>query len=78
MRGTEGETAASIGDVGRLGDEFAFTLFDGQDREIAAFVFETEQDARAGAKMMQDILARTVAVSPAEGIGFVGVPVVKS
>jgi hypothetical protein len=71
----EGEPVGTVGAVGPLGDEWAFTLYDGQESEIAAFVFENETDARKAAKMMQDILARAVAVSPAEERGFVAVPV---
>jgi hypothetical protein len=45
-----GELIGSIDDVGPLGDEWAFTLYDdGQEREIAAFAFETEKDARSAA-----------------------------
>jgi hypothetical protein len=67
----EGEQAASVGDVGQLGDEWAFTLFDQEEREIAAFVFHDEREARQAAKMMQDIVARAVAVAVAEELGFV-------
>jgi hypothetical protein len=62
----EGESAASIGDVGHLGDEWAFTLFDTQDREIAAFVFNDERDARQAHKAMQVVVTRAMAVSPTE------------
>jgi hypothetical protein len=41
----EGMEAGSVGDVGQLGGEWAFTLFDNQEREIAAFVFQDEHDA---------------------------------
>jgi hypothetical protein len=60
------------------GDEWAFTLYDVQEREIAAFVFHDERDARQAHKMMQDIVARTVAISPAEERGFMAVPVVRA
>ena len=42
----EGEHVGSIGDVGPLGDEWAFTLRDSREREVAAFVFHDERDAR--------------------------------
>jgi hypothetical protein len=58
--------AGSVGDIDRLGDEWALTLFDTKDREIAAFVFQTERDARKAHRMMQDIVARSVAVSAGE------------
>jgi hypothetical protein len=75
MTTMEGEPAASVGDIGQLGDECAFTLFDSQEREIAAFVFRDERDARQAHKMMNDIVARAVAISPAEERGFVAVPI---
>jgi hypothetical protein len=56
----------ALGDVGQLGDEWAFTLYDALEREIAAFVFHDERDARQAHKMMQDVVARAMAVSPAE------------
>ena len=42
----EGQEAGSVGDVGPIGDEWSFTLFDHQEREIVAFVFGSEGDAR--------------------------------
>jgi hypothetical protein len=42
----EVEPVGSVGDVGPLGDEWAFTLYDGQEREITAFAFESEMDAQ--------------------------------
>lgn len=60
----EGMPAGSGGDVGPLGDEWAFTLFDHEEREIAAFVFHDERTARQAAKAMQDIVARAIAISP--------------
>jgi hypothetical protein len=77
MTTMEGIPAGSVGDIGPLGDEWAFTLYDHEEREILAFVFHTESDARAAARMMQDVLARAVALSPAEERGFVAVPIVK-
>ena len=58
--------AGSLGDVGQLGDEWSFTLYDHQEREIVAFVFESEGDARRAAKAMQMIVAEASALSPAE------------
>jgi len=60
MATMEGEPVGSIGDVGPLGDEWAFTLYDGQERELMAFVFHDERDARQAAKMMQNVPARAV------------------
>ena len=65
MTTMEGKSVGSIGDVGPLGDEWAFTLYDGQERELMAFVFHDEREARQAAKMMQDVLAGTVALAPA-------------
>lgn len=73
-----GMRAGSVGDVGELGDEWSFTLYDHEDREILAFVFENEADARKAHKAMQETLARAVALSPAEDRGFVSVPIVRS
>ena len=41
----EGDTG-SLSDVGELGDEWAFTLYDIQGEELLCFAFETEQTAR--------------------------------
>ena len=57
METQKGEAVGSVSDVGQLGDEWGFTLYDGQEREIVAFAFESEKDARTAAKMMQDIVA---------------------
>ena len=62
----EGKEAGSVGDVGPLGDEWSFTLFDKDEREIVAFDFESEGDARRAAKAMQMIVAEACALSPAE------------
>jgi hypothetical protein len=71
----EGVPAGHVGDVAQLGDEWAFTLFDHEEREIAAFVFHDEREARQAHKAMQDIVARSIAISPAEERGFVLVPI---
>jgi hypothetical protein len=56
MSSDVGEPVGSVGGVGQLGDEWAFTLYDGQGREIVAFVFHSERDARQGAEAMHDML----------------------
>ena len=63
----EGMLAGTVGDVGQLGDEWAFTLYDKDEREIVAFVFVEEGEARRAAKAMQMIVAEACALSPAEG-----------
>jgi hypothetical protein len=55
----------SIGDVGRLGDEWGFTLFDGAERELAEFLYPTEDEARQAQKAMR------LVVEPASEIGIV-------
>ena len=62
----EGKEAGCVGDVGPLGDEWSFTLFDKDEREIVAFVFGIEGDARRAAKAMQMMVAEASALSPAE------------
>jgi hypothetical protein len=57
----EGMRAGSVGDP--PGDEWSFTLFDNNERELLAFVFADEPGARKAAKAMQDILARCCALS---------------
>ena len=52
--------------MGQLGDEFAFTLYDHEDRELLAFVFAEEGEARRAAKVMQTIVTGTSALAPAE------------
>lgn len=59
--------AGSVGDVGQIGDEWAFTLYDNNERELLAFVFVEEGEARRAAKAMQMIVAEACALSPAEG-----------
>jgi hypothetical protein len=61
-----GMRAGSVGDVGELGDEWSFTLFDKDEREIVAFVFESEGDARRAAKAMQMVVAEALALAPPE------------
>jgi hypothetical protein len=56
-----------VGDVGPLGDEWAFTLYDHEERELLAFVFVEEGEARRAAKAMQEILAGVAALAPAQG-----------
>jgi hypothetical protein len=62
----EGMRAGSVGDVGPIGDEWAFTLYDNTDRELLAFVFTEEGEARRAAKAMQDILTGVAALAPAQ------------
>jgi hypothetical protein len=62
----EGKEAGCVGNVAPLGDEWSFTLFARQEREIAAFVFESEGDARRAAKAVQMIVAEASALAPAE------------
>ena len=59
--------AGSVGDVGRLGDKWAFTLYDNNERELLAFVFVEEGEARRTARAMQETLAGVAALAPAEG-----------
>jgi hypothetical protein len=71
--------AGSLSDVGELGDEFAFTLYDVHGEELLAFVYATEHDARAAHKMMSEALWRAMAICPTkEPTGFVAVPVVSA
>jgi hypothetical protein len=64
----EGREAGSVGDVGPLGDEWSFMLYDHQEREIVAFVFGIEGDARRAAKAMQMTVAEASALAPAESV----------
>jgi hypothetical protein len=72
----EGGAAGSVGEVGPIGDEWAFTLFDNTGRELLAFVFTEEGEARRAAKAMQEILAGVAALAPAQGTqsSFFSVP----
>ena len=72
----EGEQAGHVGDVGPIGDEWAFTLYDNNDRELLAFVFVEEGEARRAAKAMQEILVGVAALAPAQGTrsSFFSVP----
>jgi hypothetical protein len=62
MTTLEGEPVGSVSDIASLGDEWGVTVYDAKDREIAAFAFHTEIDARRAAKAMQSIVADAVAV----------------
>jgi hypothetical protein len=77
MLTSEGELVGSVGDVGPSGDEWGFSLYDGEERELLAFMFNDEHDARAAAKAMQEVMARVVALAPADERGFIAVPVVR-
>lgn len=72
----DGMRAGSVGDVGQLGDKWSFTLFDSNERELLAFVFVEEGEARRAAKAMQDILTGVAALAPAQGTqsSFFSVP----
>jgi hypothetical protein len=59
-----------------LGDEWGFTLYDAHDREIVAFCFHTEAEARQAHKMMDHVVHHAIAISPAEGAS-VAVPFLK-
>ncbi len=72
----EGTRAGSVGDVGQLGDEWSFMLYDSAEHELLAFVFAEEGEARRAAKAMQEILAGVAALAPAQGTrsAFFSVP----
>jgi hypothetical protein len=74
----EGLPAGSVSDIGKIGEEFSFTLYDHEDRELMAFLFDNEADARGAWFEMKRILGRAVALSPADDRGFVAVPIVKA
>ena len=57
--------AGTVGDVGSLGDKWAFTLYDNSKRELLSFVFVEEGEARRAAKAMQEILTGVAALAPA-------------
>ena len=65
---SEGKEAGSVGEVGPIGDEWSFMLFDNEEREIVAFVFAIEGDARQAAKAMQMVVAEACALAPAESV----------
>jgi len=58
--------AGSLSDVGELGDEWGFTLYDVHGEELLAFAFSTEQVARTAHKMMSHIVIEAVAIVPAK------------
>ena len=70
--------AGSVGDVGRIGDDWSVTLYDNAERELLAFVFADEPGARKAAKAMQDVIARAVALSATDDHGFVVAPIRKA
>lgn len=58
----EGDTG-SLSDVGELGDEWAFTLYDIQGEELLCFAFKTEQTARTAHKMMSHVVIEAMAIA---------------
>ena len=72
----EGKESGHVGDVGPLGDKWAFTLYDNNDHELLAFIFVEEGEARRAAKTMQEILTGVAALAPAQGTqsSFFSVP----
>jgi putative SOS response-associated peptidase YedK len=59
-------------------EEWGFTLYDARERELMFLAFTDESDARKGAKAMEDILARALAIVPAkEETGWIEPPVVQ-
>ena len=76
-----GESVGGLSDVGELGDEWSFTLYDGRGREVVAFAYHDEAIARRAHKAMQMAIGDAVAVSPAFeiaiGAGFVPVQTVR-
>ena len=62
----EDGAAGSVSDVDEIGDEYGFTLLDGDGRRIAAFVFATEETAGAWRKLMKKMIDETVAIARGE------------
>lgn len=64
-----------------MGDEWSFTLYDGQGHEVVAFAYHDETTARRAHKAMLFVMGDAVAVSPAFemaiGAGFVPVQTVR-
>lgn len=54
--------AGSLSDVGALGDEWVFTLYDVQGEELLCFAFETEQAARTAHKMVSHVVIEAMAI----------------
>ena len=61
----EVQPAGNVGDVGSIGDKWAFTLYDNNKCELLTFVFVEEGEARRAAKAMQEILTGVTALAPA-------------
>jgi hypothetical protein len=67
MTSLEGIEAGSVSDVAEMGDEWGFTLYDSSEREIAAFAFHNEREARIARKMLEAVVTMALAISPASG-----------
>src|SRR3974390_785059 len=53
--------AASLSDVGGLGDEWGFTLYDVLAKELLAFALHTKQAARTAHKMLSPVVIKGLA-----------------
>lgn len=51
-------------EVEPMDDGYGFCLIDSEGEPIVRFVYDTEQDARHGAKFMQAATERAVGISP--------------
>lgn len=60
-----GESVGGLSDIGGLGDEWSFTLYNGQGREFVAFAYADKATARRAHKAMQMAIGDAVAISPA-------------
>jgi hypothetical protein len=54
-----------LSEVEPLDDGFGFNLIDSEGEPLVRFVYDTEQDARQGAKFMQAAMDRAVGIVPA-------------
>jgi hypothetical protein len=73
------DNAGSVSGINVMGAEWGFTLYDDQERKIVSFSFRLRDDAVKARRAMSDMVAKAMAILPAEGIGgHAAVPIVKA
>ena len=67
-----GGDAGSLSEVGELGDEWGFTLYDANGEELVAFIFHDEKTARTAHKMLSHVAIEATAIGPGQGMSRSG------
>ena len=63
------DKAGSVSGINAMEAEWGFTLYDEQERQIAAFSFQLRDDAVKARRALTDLVAKATAISPAWPVG---------